>query len=139
MPVTLVPVAISTPRPGAGGEGHRQVRRVELAIGREEHRAEDAGRIEQPVEQLERPPRSTTSSSGSPNVAAQPAWRRSSSSRVGCGREAQRTDLAPAGVVTGLGVPRRRYRSVPYIIIRVSVTELRSWPTSPAEWNVDPT
>ena len=33
---------------------------------------------------------------------------------------------------------RRRYRSAPYIIIRVSVTELRSCPTRPALWKVDP-
>ena len=32
----------------------------------------------------------------------------------------------------------RRYSSTPYIIIRVRVTELRSWPTRPAEWKVDP-
>ncbi len=27
---------------------------------------------------------------------------------------------------------------MPYIIILVRVTELRSWPTRPAEWNVEP-
>ncbi len=54
MPVTRVPVAISTPAVArAGRERHRQIGRVELAIGREVHRAEHAGRIEQAVEQLD--------------------------------------------------------------------------------------
>src|SRR4029079_6614107 len=33
---------------------------------------------------------------------------------------------------------RRRYSAAPYIIIVVRVTELRSWPTRPAEGNVEP-
>ena len=41
-------------RPGAGGERHRQVRRVELSVGRQVDGAEDAVRVEQPVEQLAR-------------------------------------------------------------------------------------
>ena len=77
------------------------------------------------------------SSSGRPNVLAQPAWRRSSSNRSG--EEARRRD--PTSCQEGfvpVSVARRRYRSAPYIIIFVSVTELRSWPTRPAEWNVEP-
>ena len=34
--------------------------------------------------------------------------------------------------------PSFRYSSTEYIIILVRFTELRSWPTSPAEWNVEP-
>ncbi len=34
--------------------------------------------------------------------------------------------------------PSFRYSSTEYIITFVSDTEERSWPTSPAEWNVDP-
>ena len=44
----------------------------------------------------------------------------------------------PRRVRSPVSAARRRYRSVPYIIILVSVTELRSWPTRPAEWNVEP-
>ena len=43
------------------------------------------------------------SSSGRPNVLAQPAWRRSSSNRSGLRREPQRTDLVPRRVRPGLG------------------------------------
>ena len=34
--------------------------------------------------------------------------------------------------------PSFRYSSTEYIIIRVRFTDERSWPTSPAEWKVDP-
>src|SRR4051794_36002633 len=34
--------------------------------------------------------------------------------------------------------PSFRYSSTEYIIIRVSETDDRSWPTRPAEWNVEP-
>jgi hypothetical protein len=34
--------------------------------------------------------------------------------------------------------PSFRYSSTEYIIIFVSETDERSWPTSPAEWNVEP-
>ena len=76
-------------------------------------------------------------SSGSPKVFAQPAWRRNSSNRSGV--EARRSDPTSCHEgSTPVSAASRRYSSAPYIIIRVSVTELRSWPTSPAEWKVDP-
>ena len=78
------------------------------------------------------------SSSGSPNVLAQPAWRWSSSNRAI--DDASRSD--PTSCHDGIDArsrrPSRRYSSAPYIIIFVSVTEPRSWPTSPALWNVEP-
>ena len=51
--------------------------------------------------------------------------------------QADRADLVPDGS-TPVSSSSRRYRSAPYIIILVSVTEPRSWPTSPALWNVEP-
>ena len=77
------------------------------------------------------------SSSGRPNVLAQPACRRSSSKRSGL--EARRSE--PTSCHDGsvpVSAASRRYRSEPYIIILVRVTEPRSWPTRPAEWKVDP-
>ena len=72
-----------------------------------------------------------SSSSGSPNVFAQPAWRRVSSQRAS--DEASRSP--PHSTQPQSSV---RYSSTESIIIRVSDTEPRSWPTSPAEWNVEP-
>ena len=76
------------------------------------------------------------SSSGSPNVFAQPAWRRVSSQRSG----EQASRMPPHSVQPGSNSPPPsfRYSSTEYIIIFVSETELRSWPTRPAEWNVEP-
>ena len=77
------------------------------------------------------------SSIGRPNVWPQPAWRWSSSNRAG--DEARRSD--PTGCHDGstpVSAARRPYSSAPYIIIFVRVTEPRSWPTRPAEWNVEP-
>ncbi len=77
------------------------------------------------------------SSSGSPNVFAQDAWRWSSSKRaVDDARRSDPTSCHDGS--TPVSSRRRRYRPAPYIIIVVRVTELRSWPTSPAEWNVEP-
>ena len=76
------------------------------------------------------PPPRPMSSRGSPNVLAQPAWRCSSSSRSGV--DASRSD--PTSCQDGstpVSAASRRYSSAPYIIIRVSVTELRSWPDEP--------
>src|SRR5436189_2911801 len=81
--------------------------------------------------------RAEMSSSGSPNVFAQPAWRCSSSYRSRL--EARRSD--PTSCQEGstpVSAASRRYSSTPYIIIFVSVTVERSWPTRPAEWNVEP-
>ena len=76
------------------------------------------------------------SSSGSPNVFAQPAWRRVSSQRSGV----QASRMPPHSVQPGSNSPPPsfRYSSTEYIIIFVSDTDERSWPTSPAEWKVDP-
>ncbi len=77
------------------------------------------------------------SSSGRPNVRAQPAWRWSSSNLAGV--EARRSEPTSChDGSTPVSAASRRYSSTPYIIIRVRVTELRSWPTSPALWKVDP-
>src|SRR5918996_254913 len=70
------------------------------------------------------------SSSGSPNVLAQPAWRRSSSIRSSLDASLMPPHSTQPGIV--------RYSSTEYIIILVSETEPRSWPTSPAEWKVEP-
>ena len=78
-----------------------------------------------------------TSSIGRPKVLAQPAWRVSSSIRSR--DEARRSEPTSChDGSTPVSAARRRYSSVPYIIIRVRVTEPRSCPTSPAEWNVEP-
>ena len=77
------------------------------------------------------------SSSGSPNVFAQPAWRWSSSNRSF--EDASRSDPTSCHETsTPVSAVRRRYSSAPYIIIRVRVVVDRSWPTRPAEWNVEP-
>src|SRR4029079_9249766 len=77
------------------------------------------------------------SSIGSPNVWPQPACRWSSSKRA-CD-DARRSDPPPChDGSTPVSAASRPYSSAPYIIIFVSVTEPRSWPTSPAEWNVEP-
>ena len=76
-------------------------------------------------------------SSGRPNVLAQPAWRWISSMRA-CD-EARR--MPPSSCQPGsLPVSRRSaaYSSTEYIIIRVSDTDERSWPTRPAECQVEP-
>src|SRR5215213_2014776 len=76
-------------------------------------------------------------SSGRPKVLAQPAWRRSSSIRSS--DEASRR--LPHSTQPGSNSdssPMRRYSSTECIIIFVSETEPRSWPTSPAEWKVEP-
>ena len=78
-----------------------------------------------------------SSSSGRPKVLAHPTWRRSSSSRSGV----QARRRPPHSIQPGSNsdsAARRRYSSTLSIIIRVSDTEPRSWPTSPAEWNVEP-
>ena len=67
------------------------------------------------------------SSSGSPNVLAQPACRRSSSRRSGLDASRSEPTSCHDGS-TPVSAASRRYRSAPYIIIRVRVTELRSWP-----------
>ena len=83
-------------------------------------------------------PRSAeTSSSGSPNVFAQPAWRAAPPSAPRRRRAAATRPRASRS----RGRPRRRAsgRGRPSaIIIFVRLSEPRSWPTSPAEWNVEP-
>ena len=74
-----------------------------------------------------------TSSSGSPNVLAHAAWRRSSSMRSSL--EASRR---PPHSTQPQSSPSFRYSSTECIIIRVSDTEPRSWPHRPAEWKVEP-
>ena len=73
------------------------------------------------------------SSSGRPKVFAHPAWRRSSSMRSSL--DASRM---PPHSTHPHASPSFRYSSTEYIIIRVRFTDERSWPTSPAEWKVDP-
>ena len=77
------------------------------------------------------------SSSGSPNVFAQLACRWSSSNRAVDDASRSEPTSCHEGS-TPVSSRRRRYSAAPYIIIVVRVTEPRSWPTSPAEWNVEP-
>src|SRR4051812_4065676 len=73
------------------------------------------------------------SSSGSPKVRAHAAWRRSSSMRSGeLASRSEPTSRQPHSS------PSSRYSATESIIIRVSGTLERSWPTSPAEWKVEP-
>ncbi len=77
------------------------------------------------------------SSSGRPKVCAQPAWRDSSSSRSG--EDASRSEPTSRQPVSrSTSAPSVRYSSTELIIIVVSESEPRSWPTSPAEWKVEP-
>ena len=77
------------------------------------------------------------SSRGSPNVCAHPAWRASSSRRAGVdARRSEPTSCQPGS--WPVSAAKRRYSSTPFIIMRVSVRLLRSCPTRPAEWNVEP-
>src|SRR6476661_9109022 len=70
-------------------------------------------------------------------IFAQPAWRWSSSNRARV--EASRSEPTSChDGSTPVSSRSRRYSPAPYIIIVVSVTELRSCPTSPAEWKVEP-
>ena len=74
---------------------------------------------------------------GSPKVLAQPACRSSSSIRsVDDASRIEPTSCHDGS--TPVSPRSRRYNSEPYIIIFVSVTDPRSWPTRPALWNVDP-
>ena len=73
-----------------------------------------------------------TSSSGRPKVFAHPAWRASSSMRSWL--EASRSEPTSCQPVSSpTSWPSDRYRSTEFIIIRVRLSEPRSWPTSPAE------
>ncbi len=76
-------------------------------------------------------------SSGMPNERANPTCRLSSSIR--CGVDAKRkppTSRQPVSCpVSSLS---RRYRSVLYFIMRVRLKSERSWPTRPAECQVEP-
>ena len=76
-------------------------------------------------------------SSGSPKVSAQATWRSSSSSRSGDDASRMPPHSTQPGSVSG-SAASSRYSSALRIIIRVRFTEPRSWPTSPAEWNVEP-
>ena len=78
------------------------------------------------------------SSSGRPARCAHAACRRISSSR--CGDEASRSEPDPTqpGARSPPASSRRRYSAADQEFIRVSAGSARSWPTSPAEWNVDP-
>ena len=84
-------------------------------------------------------PRSAeTSSSGSPNVFAQPACRAISSMPLLRRGEPERADLAPARLEPDLsarasGRGRRSSSSS-----SSALSEPRSWPTRPAEWKVEP-
>src|SRR4029453_18889758 len=78
-----------------------------------------------------------TISTGKPKLLAHPAWRASASSRYG--EEARcsvPTWCHPTS--TPVSASSSGYSSTPSIIIRVWLTEFRSWATRPAEWNVDP-
>ena len=51
--------------------------------------------------------------------------------------EAEGADFPPAGLELDFGA-QITVSSTECIIIRVRPSEPRNWPTSPAEWNVDP-
>ena len=69
---------------------------------------------------------------------AQPAWRWISSSALARRRQADAAELVPARILAGLAARSAAYSSTEYIIIRVSDTDDRSWPTRPAECQVEP-
>ncbi len=88
--------------PGAGRQRHGQPGRIEPAVGRQPDRAEDA--LESTSAGIaSRASSAVISSSGSPNVFAQPAWRWSSSNRAFERREPERADLVPRRVDARLG------------------------------------
>ena len=83
------------------------------------------------------PPRRVISSSGRPNVFAQPAWRWSSSNRSFVDASRSEPTSCHDDVDAGLG------REPPVQVGAVhhhpgQGRRDRSWPTSPAEWNVEP-
>ena len=119
----LAPRGARPPRaPGPGPTG-RASRPSAARPRRARHRSTSAGTGPAP------PPR-TISSSGSPKVFAQPAWRWSSSKRAGVDASRSEPTSCHDGS-TPVSAARRRYSSTPYIIIRVSVTVPRSWPDEP--------
>ncbi len=121
---------------GPGRQRERQVRRVEPAVGRQPDRAQhavgghqrEAVRASARRDQLERQPEGR-GPAGLPLELLVAGRRR---------RQAQRARPRATTGRRPVSAASRRYRSTPYIIIRVRVTELRSWPTSPALWNVEP-
>ena len=137
-PVTRVCVLdLRAAPPRALGERERQLARVDVAVGRQVGGAEHAvGRHRR--EQRLRLGGARSSSSGRPNVFAQPAWRAISSIRSSRRREPERADLAPARLEPDLR-PRAcgRARRSPSSSASARATP-RSWPTRPAEWNVEP-
>ena len=78
-----------------------------------------------------------TISTGRPKLLAHPACRASASSRYG---EDARCNVPTwcHPTSTPVSASSSGYSSTPSIIIRVWLTEFRSWATRPAEWNVDP-
>ena len=137
IPVTRMPVRIVAPASrGALGERERQAGRVEVPVGRENAapstpRASISGNA---LARLRRPRR------------ARGAGRRSSPSRPGgellepLGEDASRsvpTSCQPGSTpvsAASAGTARRAVHHHP----REARPSSRSWPTSPAEWNVEP-
>ena len=135
-PVTRVCRGSATP-PAARQAGQRvaQLGRVEVAVRLEVRRADHARRCRSAG--TAPPPR--------------PARSRAAAGRRSCPADLA-ADLLPAarGLEASLMPPlsvqpsgcsprcSRRYSSTEYMFIRVSVGSARSWPTSPAEWNVEP-
>ena len=124
------------PLAGPGGEGERQTRRVEPAVGRqvdgrqhaiERHQREERVRLGR-RDELDRQPERL----GPAGLSAQLLL------ALRAGRQSQRARPRATRGPVPVSAASRRYSSVLYIIILVSVTELRSCPTRPAEWNVEP-
>ena len=125
-PVPARPAASALARPdGSSQPSVGRNRRAEHAVGRHQREAVAAPR----------PARSA-------RAAARTSW----PSRPGGGAPRAVPGSTPGGASRPRATPgrrpvsaaSRRYSSAPYIIILVSVTEPRSWPTRPAEWNVEP-
>ncbi len=122
-------------RPGAGRERVAQLRRVEVAVGLEVGGARPRRRC-RPAGTGRAASAGEISCSGRSYVRAQLICRRISSSRSG-----EDASLMPPLSVQPTGCSpscSARYSSTEYMFIRVSVGSARSWPTSPAEWNVEP-
>ena len=105
-PVTRVCVFdLGAAPPRALGERERQLARVDVAVGREDTRRR-ARRRSTSAGRAPAPRRARSSSSGRPNVFAQPAWRAISSIRSSDDASRSEPDLAPAGLEPDLGLER---------------------------------
>ena len=139
---TSIPVTRVTCRdlgaapPGALGQRERQLARVDVAVGRQVRGAEHAvGRHRRETAPAPRPPRSARAA-GRTSSPSRPAARSPPSARARTRGAASRPPASPSRAR-----PRPRARGTARRCPSSSASaasEPRSWPTSPAEWNVEP-